>query len=396
MDKKQFATRLGKPGAKARANQPVGGLIALGQRSDTPDPAGRSKSAGLAAGYGTKRPVQDVVGASPNAPVAPSLKKPRLDFSQGLAAPSTSSQPVGAVSQFSAVPARRDPINEELWRDLAVSVSEFNPKDLVGKVGAAEERLKTTKIPKYLCAAFKHLLDRRASGRTEPMLLLGLSYLSKKNGAHFQHSAVAEGLCALIRSPAVVGALRGSKAADLTQFGISLFYNSFEESVEWPVTIVKVFIDDSLGERAWVDRPESAKFVANILTAFETIIPSESLLVAAEIPGPPGAAPTHSSKSPSVEREMDWEESREGGDSNPPVERTVKGRFEKTKEDALLWTLTVLRDWWSRRVDSAPKVLLRTMASCCGLQEVRLSAAQKLDVWLQNTKVCTLLLFFIQ
>uniref|UniRef100_A0A914W7M4 Uncharacterized protein n=1 Tax=Plectus sambesii TaxID=2011161 RepID=A0A914W7M4_9BILA len=358
MDKKNFATRLGKPGPKARANQPVGGLIALGQRSETPDPAGRSKPVGVG-GFATKRPVQDVLGAGPSAPPAPILKKPRLDFSQGLAAPSASAQPASALNQFSAVPTRRDPVNDELWRDLAVNVSEFNPKDLVGKVGAAEERLKTTKIPKYLCAAFKHLLDRRASGRAEPMLILGLSYLSKKNGAHFQHSAVAEGLCALIRShTSVVGQPRPNKATDLTQFGISLFQSSFEDSTDWPLTVVKVYIDDSLGDRSWVDRSECSKFVANILTAFDSAVPPEPLLVAAEVPGPPGTvAPPHNSKSPSVERDVEYGELREGADAQVEGERAVRSRFDKNKDEATLWTLTILRDWWSRRVDTAPKAL---------------------------------------
>ena len=386
MDKKYLPGRLGKAGVKARANQPVGGLIALGQRSDTPDPAGRSKAV---TGFGSKRPVQDA-GAGQSAASVPSLKKPRLDFSQGLAAPSSSVPPpaVSSQNQFSAAPARRDPINDDLWRDLAISISELNPKDLVAKVGAAEERLKTTKIPKYLCAALKQLLERRASGRAEPMLTVGLAYLSKKNGAHFQHSAVAEGLCALIRAPsAIAGQPRPNKSFDLTLFGISLFHNSFEDSADWPLTVVKVFIDDSLADRMWVDRSECARFVANILSAFDTATPSEALLVAAELPGPPVAAAQQSSKSPSVERELDANESRDALDVAADVERPIRPRFEKKKDEAANWTLTILRDWWSRRVDTAPKALLRTMASCCGLQEVRLSAAQKLDVWLSNTKV---------
>ena len=42
----------------------------------------------------------------------------------------------------------------------------------------------------------------------------------------------------------------------------------------WPDTFLKVYIDDAMGERLWVDQPECRQFTDNILTAFNTILPA--------------------------------------------------------------------------------------------------------------------------
>ena len=48
---------------------------------------------------------------------------------------------------------------------------------------------------------------------------------------------------------------------------------------------VRVFIDDSMGERLWVDHPDCRGFVDNIITAFGTKIPTATQSL---FPKPPG------------------------------------------------------------------------------------------------------------
>lgn len=74
-----------------------------------------------------------------------------------------------------------------------------------------------------------------------------------------------------------------------------------------------------------------------------------------------------------------------GGGASTPVAPAV--RFMKSQDAIRIYTIDLLRDWWSRRLDTVPKGLVKTMAACCGYPEVRLAAAQKLDAWLQNAKV---------
>jgi integrator complex subunit 1 len=56
-----------------------------------------------------------------------------------------------------------------------------------------------------------------------------------------------------------------------------------------------VFVEDSVGERVWVDREECQGFVENILTAFNTKVPSRNILqqesaTAGNVLGSSGAA----------------------------------------------------------------------------------------------------------
>ena len=39
-----------------------------------------------------------------------------------------------------------------------------------------------------------------------------------------------------------------------------------------------MYVDDALGERVWVDRPDCKGFVDNIITAFDTKLPKTSML----------------------------------------------------------------------------------------------------------------------
>jgi len=43
--------------------------------------------------------------------------------------------------------------------------------------------------------------------------------------------------------------------------------------------VIKVFVDDSLGERIWVDRCDCKAFVNNIVTAFNTRLPKISMFL---------------------------------------------------------------------------------------------------------------------
>ena len=41
--------------------------------------------------------------------------------------------------------------------------------------------------------------------------------------------------------------------------------------------MVKVYIEDAIGERVWVDHPDCKGFIENICTAFDTKMPSSNL-----------------------------------------------------------------------------------------------------------------------
>lgn len=54
------------------------------------------------------------------------------------------------------------------------------------------------------------------------------------------------------------------------------------------------------------------------------------------------------------------------------------------------YVLDMLRDQLNRRqpIDNVSRNLLRLLTATCGYKEVRLLAVQRLEMWLQNPKVC--------
>ena len=62
-------------------------------------------------------------------------------------------------------------------------------------------------------------------------------------------------------------------------------YLTEEINFKRPEMFVRVFIDDSMGERLWVDHPDCRGFVDNIITAFGTKIPTATQSL---FPKPPG------------------------------------------------------------------------------------------------------------
>ena len=53
----------------------------------------------------------------------------------------------------------------------------------------------------------------------------------------------------------------------------NLLYCSHAEIVPWPEAFLRLYIEDAIGERVWVEHPECKLFTDNIITAFSTILP---------------------------------------------------------------------------------------------------------------------------
>ena len=54
----------------------------------------------------------------------------------------------------------------------------------------------------------------------------------------------------------------------------NLFNTAYEKENVWPEAFVQLYIEDSLGDRMWVDSDDCKPFVEGILTAFGTKMPS--------------------------------------------------------------------------------------------------------------------------
>lgn len=107
-------------------------------------------------------------------------------------------------------------------------------------------------------------------------------YLSKCREHYFVESTiVVEAFCSLLRrdlkdpmrlkaattSSANVGGGGGGLVSVIVA---NILLSAFRNEKTWPELFVRVYIEDALGERLWVDHPDCKPFVDNILTAFKT------------------------------------------------------------------------------------------------------------------------------
>jgi integrator complex subunit 1 len=142
-------------------------------------------------------------------------------------------------------------------------------------------------------------------GKVEPILALSLLYLAKQRPQYFNTELIVDALLALLKrevTSSAVGPFKGKMIASPSAIACNLLMSGFDEVQSWPESFIKVFIEDSIGERVWVDREECQGFVENILTAFNTRLPPRNLLQQDGAAGStaPGSSSTGAASSPSL------------------------------------------------------------------------------------------------
>ncbi|KAJ8037540.1 Integrator complex subunit 1 [Holothuria leucospilota] len=366
-----------KPPTKgARRGMPAGEMIALGPkrrpestgeviRSSTPPVSSaerkRDAPSGLPSSAGTMPKKPKLTSPTP-------LGKPSLEF------PKSSKPSQGSTSSISV--ARPAPRNLEV-----------PPRDLVEKVLEADAKEDDKLIDVLLCGALQSLKTSRA--KPDPSLFLGLMYLAKTKPMLFETETVVEAVCSLLRRDVSVSfKSKGNPLVAILACNILMHAFLYEEN--WPEIFVKVYVEDAVAERVWVDHPKNQEFVNNIITAFGTKPIPKHLSVMVD-PAKSATTPTEGGGSPSRQQEdMDVVPTsslglEEGTDS--PTEN-ITNRFTLIKERIETYIVSNLRDQLTRRqAMDIPRSLLRLLTTACGLIEVRLMAAQKLELWLEKPKL---------
>lgn len=123
--------------------------------------------------------------------------------------------------------------------------------------------------------------------KLEPTLALALVYLAKWRPNYFDTELVVEALLAMLKRDvtATIGPFKGRVTASVSCLACNLLLAGFEDTLIWPESFLKVFVEDSVGERVWVDREECQGFVENMLTAFNTKVPNKNVFQQEITPG---------------------------------------------------------------------------------------------------------------
>lgn len=142
----------------------------------------------------------------------------------------------------------------------------------------AESNEDEERIEALLCGCVKQLRTTTSAQRNK-ILTLALLYLAKCRPHYFNTELTVDSLLFLLKRDTIpaAGPFKGKTALTST-LACNLLLAGCQEEHNWPESFLKVFIEDSVGERAWVDRDECQGFVENILTAFNTKMTPKNIL----------------------------------------------------------------------------------------------------------------------
>ncbi|XP_061455378.1 integrator complex subunit 1 isoform X1 [Rhineura floridana] len=359
--------------AKPSGHPPPGDFIALGFKGQ----ASESKAAvtllkPASAGLPSERKREAAAGTSGLA------KRPKL----------SSTPPLSALGRLAeAAVAEKRAISPSIKEPSVVPI-EVAPTILLDEIEAAEAEGNDDRIEGVLCGAVKQLKMNRA--KPDTTLYLSLMYLAKMKPNIFATEGVIEALCSLLRRDASIN-FKAKGNSLVSVLACNLLMAAYEEDENWPEIFVKVYIEDSLGERIWVDSPHCKVFVENIQTAFSTTMPPKSILLHGEVGRGGGDLSAGNSPHPSVPEEEDSQsELLIAEDKMSPEEQgQLMPRYDDLAESVEEYVLDMLRDQLNRRqpMDNVSRNLLRLLTATCGYKEIRQMAVQRLEMWLQNPKL---------
>ncbi|CAI5743781.1 unnamed protein product [Peronospora destructor] len=185
---------------------------------------------------------------------------------------------------------------------------------------------------------------------------VGLLGAVKEDPKRFKHPAMLKYLLRLLRSKHYIENERSNRARH-DHFTIQIM----KDLDGWPIDSVKVFLDDSLYSRVWVDHELSQLFVQNVKTVLET-----------ESGGQQFAQPLVRKRFQGVTQEM-----------RELITTHIRSRLVELEKER------------PGSMGGAPgaggshavRNMIMTLAECASIPQVRVFGAENLEVWLQNPSV---------
>ncbi len=170
---------------------------------------------------------------------------------------------------------------------------------------------------------------------------------------------------------------------------------AFRDERNWPEAFVRVYMEDAMGERAWVDHPDCKGFVDNVVTAFGTRLPSPAVVQQGlytkpgggdrdggrESPGPSSGSATPTRPTPEDEEVAGVGLVPSLAAASPEAEMMpIQPRYQGLRNVVEHLVMEVVREQLARRqaggggggsTDNVTRNFLRFLISACGLPEVR-------------------------
>ncbi|KAK2724328.1 hypothetical protein QYM36_000990, partial [Artemia franciscana] len=334
----------------------TGELIALGNKQPrSGDSSGDSKKIS-----GTSSPLTVGVGASSSIPKTSSFSS----FEKKWESESTTKK-LKSSGSFSQTEKSRN----DAWEEMA---SEVVPSEFISSIYEAEVDSDEERIESLICGCVKAL--KNSKPKAEAMLTFQMVYLAKVRPTYFFTEYSTEAVSCLLRH-------KGRTSIQVIVTGVNVLMLAYEKEKIWPESFVKLYIEDSINDRIWVDRTECKPFVKNIITAFGTRSPSRS---APQMDSTLSIPRIEASGSPNPANFDIKDETSASVDS---YDLAVFPRFQGLEDVIEKRVIDVIQEQLSKRQDSISKNFLKFLAAASGIQHVRFFASQRLEMWLMNPKL---------
>ena len=287
-------------------------------------------------------------------------------------------------------PGHVDLVNtlSEEWEAVA---EEVDSSELHLFVEVAEDDNDIDRTEALICGAIKMLKSQRS--KPDIPHCFHLLVLAKLKPSMFSRSVlVTEALCSLLRRDHGL-TFKTKTNPNVAVLAASILLCVYQDDRNWPEIFIRAYIDDSLGERLWVDMEECKGFVDNIIAAFQTKMPPKSLLFpdlamssrGGECPSPPIS--TCSGGGMESGGDGDSEMSLECKESLDVLVCNRYSQIMSRVEGLVLETVHHQLSLRHQNVDSVARNFIRFLSSVAGLIEVRKIVVSKLETWLQSPKL---------
>lgn len=166
-----------------------------------------------------------------------------------------------APSSIHSASASTSTAASENWED--VINTECENVDLISSVLQATEQQDSDKIVSLVCSAIKSLSSSRT--KNDSVLVSSLLYLAKIRPLIFANDNISAATISILKTDSQ-HSVRHTMKNNTTVFimAANLLARGNFDKEKWPESFLKIYIDDAVNERLWVDSEECSFFTDQI------------------------------------------------------------------------------------------------------------------------------------
>ncbi|EEZ98703.1 integrator complex subunit 1 [Tribolium castaneum] len=310
-------------------------------------------------------------GTSSSLTVPPS-KKMKVAIPGSRPGPSTSS----------ILPVER--MGVEPWEALAV---DCETSDLFESIMAAVNAGNTDKAVGYVLGVIRSLKTQRT--KICKVVYLSLLLTCSCKPQLFTNENIIAAIVNVLRRDVTSGFKGVNKTNSyFHMLFINLLTHAFTDVAQWPEIFVKIYVEDAVADRIFIDNPYCKPFVDNIITAFNTKLPPSSLLKSETW----NSTARDTSSPLTITSADDDTKSEVILEHKAAVENwnvKVYPRFTQTQENVEKIVLEAIKEQLARRQqpETITKNFVRFLSIASGLVEIRIIAVSRIESWLHNHKL---------